>query len=439
MSKTGENELNEKPRTGSYTGEKHSPKTLMAGTSGNIMEWYDFALYGFLAPILSQLFFPSENKLASLIATYGVFAAGFVMRPLGGLVFGFIGDRFGRAAVLKISIGTMAAATTALGLLPTHDQAGVWATVLLVTVRMFQGLSVGGEFSGSVTYMVETSPLHRRGLSGSWANFGSMIGTLLGSGLAALVTSVLVHQQVLDWGWRLPFLFGGIMGVAAYLLVRDIGSSPHMGHHHRQHVDDNPLKQVLTRNRRETILAVLFASGYGIFFYIPLVYLPSYASEVGNMTNSVALQINSAAIALTLPLIPLGGWLSDHLMRRRSLLILAFGTATVLAWSLFALIDNGFWGMVAAQFAFIAILSIPLGAAPAMLVELFPVQDRLTGYSLAYNLGLGVAGGTAPMIATWLISVTGHDLAPSWYLAAATLLSAVALYLMQDRSREKLR
>ncbi|MFE8071165.1 MFS transporter [Marinobacteraceae bacterium S3BR75-40.1] len=439
VQQTEENTQNEAPCTMSYTGESHSPKTLLAGTSGNIMEWYDFALYGFLAPILSKLFFPSDNELASLIATYGVFAAGFVMRPLGGLIFGYIGDRFGRAAVLKISIGTMGAATTALGLLPTHAQAGVWATVLLVTVRMFQGLSVGGEFSGSVTYMVETSPLHRRGLSGSWANFGSMIGTLLGSSLAALVTSVMAHQQVLDWGWRMPFLFGGIMGIAAFFLVKEIGTSPHMGHHQRQHESDNPLKEVLTRNRRETILAVLFASGYGIFFYIPLVYLPSYANEVANLANDLTLQINSAGIALALPLIPLGGWLSDHLMRRRTLLILAFAVATVVAWSLFTLIDNGVWGLVAAQFAFVAILAIPLGAAPAMLVELFPVQDRLTGYSLAYNLGLGVAGGTAPMIATWLISYTGHDLAPSWYLAAATLLSAVALYLMQDRSREMLR
>ncbi|MGA8258736.1 MAG: MFS transporter [Arenicellales bacterium] len=426
-------------RTKPFRGRDHTPKTIIGGTIGNVMEWYDFALYGFFAPILAQLFFPSHSHLVSLIATFGVFAAGFVMRPLGGAVFGFIGDRHGREAVLRISIITMGSATLLLGMLPTAAQAGIWASVLLVLVRLLQGLSVGGEFSGSVTYMVETSPLNRRGFAGSWANFGSLIGTLLGSGLAALVVSTLDHGMVVRWGWRVPFILGGFLGAAAWLYVRKLGTTPHMDHHERQHEQDSPLREVLTRNRRETVLAVLFASGYGIFFYIPIVYLPTYASEIGHMANGTALQINTLGIAIAMPFIPLSGWLSDRFIRRRSLLLIAFAAVVVVGWPLVALAADGLHDLVVSQLLFSLIMAVPLGVAPAMFVEMFPAADRLTGYSVAFNLGLGIAGGTAPMIATWLITVTGVGSAPGAYLAAASLLSVIALWLMQDRSREALR
>ncbi|MEJ2644427.1 MAG: MFS transporter [Gammaproteobacteria bacterium] len=426
-------------RTAAYRGRAHTPKTVIAGTIGNVMEWYDFALYGFFAPVIAQLFFPSHSKLLSLIATFGVFAAGFVMRPLGGVIFGYIGDRLGRATVLRISIVTMGTATLLLGLLPTAGRIGVWAAVLLVAVRLLQGLSVGGEFSGSVTYMVESSPLDRRGFAGSWANFGSLAGTLVGSGLAALVTTVLPVAQVLEWGWRVPFLLGGLFGAVAYLYVRKLGTTAHMDHHESQHDDDSPLHEALTRNLRETVLAVVFASGYGIVFYIPLVYLPTYASQVGAVGNNVALQINALGIALAMPMIPLSGWISDHLLRRRTLLLLAFLAMALGGWGLVALAGRGVLDLGISQVLFALLIAVPLGAAPALLVELFPVADRLTSYSLAYNLGLGVAGGTAPMIATWLISATGYDTAPGAYLAFAALLSAFALFLMQDRSREPLR
>lgn len=426
-------------QTKPYRGEAHTPKTVIGGTIGNIMEWYDFALYGFFAPVLAGLFFPSSSHLGSLIATFGVFAVGFFMRPLGGIVFGYIGDRHGRAAVLRLSIIMMGTATFLLGLLPTASHVGAWAALMLIAVRLLQGLSVGGEFSGSVTYMVETSPLHRRGFSGSWANFGSLVGTLAGSGLAALMSSVLAQGALQSWGWRVPFIIGGVVGVAAYLYVRNLEPTPHMEHHERQHEEDSPLHEALTRNLRETVLAVIFASGYGIAFYIPLVYLPTYASQLGSVSDGTALTVNSLGIALSMPLIPVFGWLSDHFIRRRSLLIIAFLLMAGVGWVLVALSAHGLPDLIVAQCLLALVIAIPLGSAPAMLVELFPVADRLTGYSLSYNLGLGVAGGTAPMIATWLISLTGYQAAPGAYLAIAALVSAAALWQMQDRSREPLR
>ena len=426
-------------RTSPYSGRHHAPLSVIAGTVGNLMEWYDFALYGFFAPVISGLFFPNERALVALIATFGIFAAGFVMRPLGGLIFGFIGDRYGRSVVLVLSTIMMGGATFCLGLLPTHAQIGLWAPVLLVVVRLVQGLSVGGEFSGSVTYMVETSPLHKRGLSGSWANVGSMVGTLLGSGFAALMESSLSHTAMLEWGWRLPFLTGGVLAVGAYFLTRRLPDSPHMSHHEEQHQTDSPLREIFRRNRRETLLAVLFAAGYGVLFYLPLVYLPTYAHAVAGFDNGRALWINALGLLITIPLIPLSGWLSDHFWRRRTMIVALNLAVAAAAVPLFILSRQGLPGLAAAQLIFAALVSVPMGTAPALMVELFPVSDRLTGYSLAYNLGLGVAGGTAPMIATWLISATGLSLAPGAYLLAATLLSAGAVYRMQDRSRESLR
>ncbi|NIW85853.1 MAG: MFS transporter [Gammaproteobacteria bacterium] len=403
------------------------------------MEWYDFALYGFFAPVISALFFPSVNPLISLIAAYGVFAMGFVMRPLGAVVFGYIGDRYGRSLVLLLSTITMGISTFALGLMPTQAQAGIWSTIGLVAVRLLQGFSVGGEFSGSVTFMVETSPLHRRGLAGSWANFGSMVGTLLGSGLAALVTTWLGHGAVHDWGWRLTFVLGGVLAMVAYLYVRRLPATPHMSHHEGQHREDSPLHEALTENRRETLLAMLFTSGYGVVFYLSLVYLPTWISTVGDVASHVALQINTLGLACTLPLVLLSGWISDHLLRRRSLLLCAFASIALAAWGLFDLAATGVADLIVAQLVLASLIAVPMGAAPAMLVELFPVADRLTGYSVAFNVGLGIAGGTAPVISTWLISVTGYTLAPALYLTLAALLSTAALFFMADRSREPLR
>lgn len=259
---------------------KNKRKTATAaGVIGNIIEWYDFALYGFMASILSTLFFPSEDRTSSLLATYGVFAAGFIMRPLGSVVFGWLGDTIGRSRTMLISVAMMAIPTTMLGLLPTFEMIGVWAPVLLISIRLVQGLSVGGEFSSSVTYLVETAPKNQRGLAGSWANVGSMLGMLLGSLMAALATNLFDEQALYSYGWRLPFLFGGLLGIAAVIMRRDLPSSKHFKRHESERGYTSPLIQVITVNRKQTTQGVLFASGYGVLFYIVLVYLPNWLHE----------------------------------------------------------------------------------------------------------------------------------------------------------------
>jgi len=412
---------------------------LLAGFIGNVVEWYDFALYGYMAGILSGLFFPGENTTAALIATYGVFAAGFLMRPLGSAVFGWMGDTIGRSKTMLISVIMMALPTVALGCLPTYQTVGIWAPILLVLLRLVQGLSVGGEFSSSVTYLVETAPDNRRGFSGSWANTGSMVGMLLGSGIAATVTGMMAPEVVQHWGWRLPFLMGGIIGALSIMLRRRLPRSEHFERHHNERASTSPLLQAFTTNRREMVQAILFASAYGVTFYLPLVYLPEWLHDHTGMARGVALGINTAATALLLVLIPVSGWLSDRLFRRThfiagAMLIMAILSIPLYIW----LSDRGIPGAIVIQFVPVILIAVPLGTAPAMFVELFPATDRLSGYSVAYNLGVGVVGGATPMFATWLIQATGLITAPAGLLAIAALIAFVVVLWIQDRSREPL-
>ncbi len=413
----------------------------MAGFIGNIVEWYDFALYGYMASFLSTLFFPGEDRLASLLATYGVFAAGFVMRPLGSALFGWLGDTVGRTTTMLVSGALMAVPTFALGCLPTYETAGLWAAALLVLVRLVQGLSVGGEFSSSVTYLVETAQPGRRGFAGSWANIGSITGMLLGSGAAVAITTVFSHETVLDWAWRLPFLFGAVIGLAAILIRRRLPDSEHFRRHQDDRGDTSPLREAFTRNLATTARATAFASMYGVVFYFALVYLPTWAHEQAGYGLDTAMRINAAATAALLLLIPLAGWLSDRLLRRTHLIALAMTGVAAVAWPLFALMakTGSLALLVLSQFGLVLLVALPLGAAPAMFVEMFPASDRLSGYSVSYNLGLGVMGGATPMLATAFIKWTGAPVAAGVFLGIAGAIGVLATLIIRDRSREALR
>lgn len=411
----------------------------IAGVIGNIIEWYDFALYGFMATVISTLFFPNESRTASLLATYGVFAAGFIMRPLGSVVFGWLGDTIGRSKTMLISVAMMALPTFLLGLLPTFATAGIWAPLMLVGIRLIQGLSVGGEFSSSVTYLVETSAPNQRGLSGSWANVGSMLGMLLGSGVAAAATNFFSHELLYDWGWRVPFLFGAVLGVTAIILRRHLPHSKHFSRHEDEHGETSPLKEAFTVNMKQTLQGTLFASGYGALFYLTLVYLPNWLSEYTSMELSTAMRINTAATAMMVLLIPVMGWLSDRYIRRTWLIRIALGVMAVIILPLQIWMNqDSLTAAILTQFGLAILIAIPCGVGPATFVELFPTRDRLSGYSVAFNIGLGVVGGATPMIATWLIDVSGSDISPAYYLIGFALLGIGSLSWMQDRSREPL-
>ncbi|MFP1632505.1 MFS transporter [Zhengella sp. ZM62] len=415
---------------------------IMAGFIGNVVEWYDFALYGFLAGVIAPVFFPAGSPTAGLIATYGIFAAGFIMRPLGAAAFGWFGDRYGRARTMQISVVMMALPTLLLGLLPSYQTAGLLAPALLVLVRLVQGLSVGGEFSSSVTYLVETAPEGRRGLVGSWTNIGSMTGSLLGVGAAALVTNVFSQEALGEWAWRLPFLAGALLGTTAIWLRRNLHASKRFMAHHAARDDTSPLLQAFTTNRHETFLALAFAASYGTSYYIAFVYLPEWLSAQGLMERATALTINTGMTLLIIPAMPLLAIVGDRLLARRTWIAMAMLALGLAAWPMheWMLASGGSWlSVICTHVLTFLLLAVPLGSGPALFAELFPEADRLSGYSVAFNLGLGVFGGLTPMISTSLIAVTGLATAPALYMTLAATVAVVALFMMPDRSRTPLR
>ena len=414
------------------TTAKLSPTALAAGGIGNLLEWYDFGLYGYFAPILGRQFFPSHDPLASLIGAYAGFAVGFAMRPIGGAVLGHVGDRLGRRFVLLLSVTLMGLGTTAIALLPTYAAAGIAAPLLLLTIRLFQGFSVGGEYTGSVAYLVETAPAERRGFAGSMANIGSTAGVLLAAAAAAATVTFASDAQLASWAWRLPFVLGGVLAIGALLLrrrLRDEGAP-------RARMRELPLKRAMTRDRRLMAVAVLFTSGYGVVNYLTMVFFPIYAAQFGGLSEAQALQTTTLAQALALAVVPLAGIANDAVIRRRTLLIVAFSAEFAAALGAFLLArDGGLAGFAAAQLVFGALLALVMGTDPAMLSEQFPGEYRMSAYSVAFNLGLGIAGGTAPAIATGLIAATGFTLAPALYLMLAAGAAATGAFLMADRSR----
>jgi MHS family proline/betaine transporter-like MFS transporter len=315
--------------------------------------------------------------------------------------------------VLVYSIVIMGLATAAIALLPSYAQIGVAAPLLLLVLRLVQGFSVGGEFTGSVSYLVETAPPHRRGFAGSFANLGSTAGMLLAAAVAALTVTLADAEQLRAWAWRLPFLLGGAIAAGGFFLRRRLREEGYRPKAKRAH-DKLPLKQAITQAPGAMIAAVLFTSGYGIVNYLTMVFLPVYASEFGGVPESRVLQINTVAQAAALVIVPIAGWLTDGYVRRRTWLIAVFAAEALLAWAGFSLAGSGgATGYAAAQIAFGVLLALVMGAAPAMLVELFPGAYRMSGYSVSFNVGIGIAGGTAPVLATALIGATGHVMAPA--------------------------
>ena len=410
----------------------------LAGAVGNVLEWYDFGLYGLFAPILAPLFFPAQDRIASLIGAYGGFAIGFAARPLGGVVLGHVGDRVGRRAVLVSSIVLMGVATTAMAILPTYAAIGVGAPVLLLLIRVLQGFSVGGEYTGSVAYLVETAPGKRRGLAGSVANIGATAGMLLAAGVATGTVMLASSAEVQRWAWRVSFLIGGVIAVAGYVLRHRLRETGYVPKPSAQ--DSLPLREAFAKAPRAMLLALLFTSGYGVVNYLTMVFLPTYAAEFGGVAEGHALQANTAGQALALFVVPLAAWLTDRAVPRRTLLIIAFAAEFVVAWGSFALVGHGNVGGVwAAQLSFAFLLALIMAAEPATLAELFRSEFRLSAYSVTFNLGIGLAGGTAPLVAVALIGATGNDMAPAWYLMFASAIAAGAAFLMADRSRKPLR
>jgi MFS transporter, MHS family, proline/betaine transporter len=410
-----------------------SRKAVIAGVIGNILEWYDFAVYGYLATTISGLFFPSDDKLASLLTTYVVFGIGFVMRPLGSIVFGIYGDRHGRRKALSAVIFLMAISTCAIGLLPTYENAGVLAPILLVACRLLQGLSAGGEWGGSTAYIVEYAPDGRRGFVGSWQQFSVGAGFLLGSFVATVLTFTLTPATLASVGWRVPFLLGILIGaLGAYLRWRLADTPKFTEIEARDAVAATPLVEALTTYPRETFTAFGLTLHNTVAYYISLIYMAAYLTNVGNIPKPTAQLIGTVCLAIFVALIPFFGMLSDRVGRRPQMIASCIGFA-VLGYPFFLLGSSGRVELAfLAQLLMVAFLALYAGACPAAYAELFPTRVRYTALSIGYNVAVAIFGGFAPSIATLLIKLTGNPLSPALYVIAAAVITLVLLTRIRE-------
>jgi MHS family proline/betaine transporter-like MFS transporter len=409
-------------------------RAIIAGIAGNVMEWYDFAVYGYFATVIGSQFFPAKDPTSSLIAAFGVFAAGFLMRPLGSLVFGHVGDKLGRKLALTASVMVMAVPTVLIGVLPTYEQAGLIAPLLLVLLRMVQGLSVGGEYTTSGVFLVEHSEPERRGYLGSFVPLGATFGVLLGSAVSAAVTTILDRGAVSSWGWRLVFLLGLVVGLVGVMIRRQL-------------VDDRsapggmppaaaPIREAfLTRWR--TILQVVGLNAAGaVAYYMCFVFVTTYLRRVDFIAASTALDINTIALlALAVTIVPMG-MLSDR-VGRKPVLLAATGGLFVLAFPLFWMLHHSEAMVVLlGQVAFAILNAAYWGPNTAMMVELAPGRTRCTVLSVGYNLVLAVLGGATPMAAVYVIRESGYDLSPAALVMATAAISFLVVAGLAQSKQE---
>ena len=402
-------------------------RTALAGMIGNVLEWYDFAVYGFFAATIGKHYFPSDDPRVSVVAAFGVFAIGFLARPVGAVILGHLGDYLGRRRVMMISIMAMAIPTFLIGIMPTYDTLGVMAPVILILLRLIQGASVGGELTSSVTFMIEETPEGRgRTLAGSWCFSGAIGGVLLGSAVGTAITWLLPADAVASWGWRLPFLAGVVIAVAGYVLRRDLPSHERGPAYHKGPAE-LPLVRTLREHGRDFVRAIGITAFDAAGFYLLFVYITTYLSQVTHLDRRDAFGIDTLSMAVLVVLIPAFAWLGDRVGAQRMCLASA-GLGIVLTIPLFMLMEHGNPALaLVGELCFAVILAPFIAGFGTRMALMFPREIRMSAFSVSYNIGLAVFGGTAPMLASYLIERGTGDLAPAYLLTGAAAISFVSL------------
>lgn len=414
-------------------------KVVIASFIGNFVEWFDYAVYGYLATTIAVVFFPEGNKEAALLATFALFAVSFLIRPIGGFFWGNLGDKIGRKNALAASILIMSAATFCIGLLPSYATIGIFAPLLLLLIRLVQGFSAAGEYAGSSSFLVEYAPPNKRGLYAAVVPASTATGLLLGSLIAAMLTSLLTEPQLNSWGWRLPFLLAAPMGLIGRYIRNKLEDTPEFrALAEKDDAIKAPTRTLLVSYWRVLLLASGAVVLNAVGFYVILSYMPTYLSEEMGLGKTESYIATTIALATYIAFIFGTGMLSDKFGRRRVLMSASvlFALFTVPA---FALLDTDSFAMILViQIVLGAMLTLNDGTLPSFLAELFPTRVRYSGFAISFNLSNAIFGGTAPFVATLLISTTGNKLAPAYYLAAAALVSLLAVYLAKETAHKAL-
>jgi MFS family permease len=421
--------------------DMHEPKlaktrqAVAAAVIGNMLEWYDFAVYAFVALHISRKFFPPGDEVTALLSTFLAFGLGFLARPLGGIVIGRIGDTRGRKAALLLTILLMAIGTVLIGVPPSFETIGYFAPLLLVVARLLQGFSAGGEWGSSTAFIVEWAPSAERGYYGSFQQTSVVAGLLLGSGVAALLNTVMTPADMGSWGWRIPFLLGGIIGPVGLYMRRNIDETPAY--------ERMAAAPAAAHEKSAAWLDAGRAFGFTIVwtvcFYILLNYMPTYTQKYMNLSASQALWANTIGLFVLMVAIPVMGRLSDR-VGRKPLLLGCCVAFIVLPYPIFSFLVSGasYVSLVAVQILFAVLISMFSGAGPAAIAEIFPTRTRSTWMTSGYALSVAIFGGFAPSISIWLIERSGSPLAHTFYLIAAAIVSTAVIWSLRETAHDEL-
>lgn len=405
-------------------------KIIAAGIIGNVIEYYDFALIGFLAVMMGNLFFPSDNPFLSLLGSLGAFAAGMIMRPIGALIFGHIGDRVGRRFALMASLVLMALPTFLIGLLPTYAQIGIMAPVLLILLRMVQGLSVGGEYASSIVYLVEQSSPGRQNLYGSFVSVGAKIGMALGSGLCGALLWYLGEDAMGEWGWRIPFLLSILIALGGIYLRRNLTDN------YEPHEDKTiPIVAIFRHYKAPFGQFLVIASVIWMFYYTLFIYLPLWLESSAGFTKAQAGQINTFSIIMGVIFIPLMAMVADKLGSIRVMKMAALGSMLSVLPLLYMMVHGGFLGALGATFVMVILLctfQAPIFAATVQGIEHHGFRASFT--ALILGSAAGIVGGTTPALMTSLVELSQDLYAPAYLLSLMSLIAWGVLGRMQPKS-----
>ncbi|MFP4592336.1 MFS transporter [uncultured Ralstonia sp.] len=414
-------------------------KAIAAITIGNGLEFFDFTVYSFFATIIAKLYFPVEGQLTQLMLAVGTFGVGFIMRPVGGIVLGAYADRAGRKAGMSMTLWLMTIGSAIIAFAPTYAAIGLAAPALIIAARLLQGFALGGEIGASTSLLMEYADDSTRGFYGSWQFVSQGLNTVCGSLLGVALASNLPEASLHSWGWRIPFMIGMLMGPVAVYIRRHLEETLPGASEHAGAAVDHPVRRIFSQHLGALTAGTITTIGGTVANYIVLFYLSTYAIQILHLPMSLALWASWVAAVVTVVCSPLAGSLSDRLGRKRVL-----GVSRVLLilaiYPAFMLINQtptvpmllSVVGVLAVLVSFTAVPNI------VMLPELFPREIRATGMSLVYCLGVSIFGGFAQFFATWLIKLTGNNLAPAWYVIGCAVVSLLPLPFIRETARRKL-
>lgn len=416
-------------------------KAAFSTVVGNALEWFDFASYAFFASIIANHFFPVQDHATAMIGTFAVFGIGLVARPLGALFFGRFGDVRGRKVALLIAMPMMGAGTLLIGLLPTYAQIGIAAPIGLVLCRLLQGFSAGGEVGNAIAFLIEWAPPRKRGFYSSLQQASAVGGTLLGSGLAASLSSAMGHELLASIGWRIPFVVGGlVIAPLGYYFRSKVDETPFFAE--QEHGAANQARPASAARQSIGLLClktVGISTVWVVAFYTFLIYVPSFLSLHGRIPASIALWINTAGLLMMVISIVLSSIVSD-IVGRKPLLIIAGLAFLLLSYPLFVLFVRSdstalvFLGVVLSG----GLVGIFAGTCPAAMAEMYPTQLRTTGVSIGFGLSTAIFGGFASLISESLIKLTGSPLSPSYYVILAAALSLPVIFSLKETAHAPL-